>query len=483
MSLDARQGRGQHRRQQPRRALSTGAARSAVLPVVVTLGFLGLLATPRLLGRLTGSTGAAAGVVLAGSAARTAVAVTVLVAVTLLVVGLRSRSRWAYPDQDGRDLRIDTLRGVAVVFVVINHLSFPSLLQLLTQEAVGPVSGAEIFVVLSGVVVGVVYRARLAASDLLAVTARLTRRSLVLYLTALVVLLSVYLLSLLPGVDGRVITTYTDPVTRTSYDLYPNVGHLLDYPIPGWLLRDIALLRLGPYQFNILGLYVVLLALAPVMVAALRTRLVAVLLVLSWALYLSHAVLPVAVLQAQFEVPFPLLAWQLLFVHGLAVGWYRRELVAWSRTAAGRILVAGAVLTQVAMMVFSWSNPYLSNPWDVRLALVPDARWNVFDAAWFSRPDLGPGRVLATAVLLVSAYALVSAFWTPLHRAFGWFLVPLGQATLYVFIVHVYLALLVANLPGLDKGHVLLGTLAHVLVLALLWLMVRYRVLFGVIPR
>ena len=65
----------------------------------------------------------------------------------------------------------------------------------------------------------------------------------------------------------------------------------------------------------------------------------------------------------------------------------------------------------------------------------------------------------------------------------GGFLIPLGRATLYVFTVHVFLALAVANIPGLDGGNVLLNTVAYVLILAALWGMVRSRFLFAVIPR
>jgi hypothetical protein len=41
----------------------------------------------------------------------------------------------------------------------------------------------------------------------------------------------------------------------------------------------------------------------------------------------------------------------------------------------------------------------------------------------------------------------------------------------------------VANLPGLGPGHVLLDTGVHALLLGVLWLMVRHRVLFAVVPR
>ena len=60
---------------------------------------------------------------------------------------------------------------------------------------------------------------------------------------------------------------------------------------------------------------------------------------------------------------------------------------------------------------------------------------------------------------------------------------PLGQATLYVFVLHVFFVLLVANVPGLTGDHLWWDTLAHAVVLGLLWLMVRRRFLFSVVPR
>jgi hypothetical protein len=52
-----------------------------------------------------------------------------------------------------------------------------------------------------------------------------------------------------------------------------------------------------------------------------------------------------------------------------------------------------------------------------------------------------------------------------------------------VFVLQVFLVALVASLPLPASGSVLFGTLIHATVLAGLWLMVRHRVWFGVIPR
>ncbi len=65
---------------------------------------------------------------------------------------------WAYAAEGGRDLRIDLLRGLAVLAMVIDHLAGPSRLYLLTGGNRFFTSAAEGFIFLSGLSVGLVYR-------------------------------------------------------------------------------------------------------------------------------------------------------------------------------------------------------------------------------------------------------------------------------------------------------------------------------------
>ena len=422
------------------------------------------------------------GTVLRGPAAWTVSGLVVLAGVGLLVHGLVRRTAWHYPEQAERDLRIDLLRGVAIVFVVLNHVQLPSLFQLASQETIGIVSGAELFVAMSGVVVGMVYRERLAQSDLVEVTATLLRRSWKLYCTALVVVLTVYVLTLLPGVDGRAVTT-VDAGAGEVVSTYPNLERLSDYPVPGFVIRDLLRLQLGPWQFNVMGLYVVLMLAAPLLLAALRRRLVLLVLASSWGMYAVSSVVGARVLPSQFEDPFPLLIWQVLFVTGLSVGWYRTTLLAFVRRPTGRALLVLVVLAHLGAVLLAASSSFLANGYDVRLDLVPAAVFDRAYADWFDRRTLGLGRLLEVWLVLAALYGFLTAYWRPVSRAVGWFLVPLGQASLYVFILHVFAALIVSNVPGLDGGSIAAGTLAHAVVLAALWMMVTRRVLFRIVPR
>lgn len=444
-------------------------------------GLAGLLAVVAVLLGVEAAGAVPDGTVLRGPAAWGAAAAVVLVGLGLLLLGLLRRTAWHYPDEVERDLRIDALRGLAIVLIVVNHVELPSVFELVSQETIGIVSGAELFVAMSGVVLGMVYRRRLARTDLVEVTGALLTRAWKLYRTALAVVLVVYLLTLLPGVDGRAVTTFELGDGRTS-DTYPNVEQLGEYPVPGFVVRDLLLLRLGPWQFNVMGLYVLLLVVAPLLLAALRRRLALVVLGLSWGLYALDSTRSTRLLGSQFEDPFPLLTWQVLFVTGAVVGWYREALLAFFRRPAGRAVLAIAVVAHLGIVLLAASSTFLSNGYDVRLDLLPSATFDAVHADWFTRATLDLGRLLDVWLLLATGYALLTAFWRPLDRAVGWLLVPLGRASLYVFVLHVVAALVVAQVPGVRES-VALGTLAHGVVLAVLWTMVTRRVLFRVIPQ
>jgi fucose 4-O-acetylase-like acetyltransferase len=145
------------------------------------------------------------------------------------------------------------------------------------------------------------------------------------------------------------------------------------------------------------------------------------------------------------------------------------------------VVVASTALAFVFAFL-SWCNPYLANGFDLRLAIIPDAAYRVMYDTFFGRTYLDPGRLLNVLILVVAAYAFLTAYWKPVERALGWFLIPLGQATLYVFILHVVLIAVIANVPVLKEGDILINTAAYAAILGLLWLMVKKRVLFGIIP-
>jgi hypothetical protein len=346
-----------------------------------------------------------------------------------------------------RDYRIDWLRGLAMTLVIVNHSQLSSLLSWISYERFWVVTAAEVFVILSGIVLGMVYRRRLARNGWGAVVRGLGRRAAFLYFSFVAVTVSVLALALI-GVDVRAVA--------------PS-GHAADWfyaprtmDLEAW--RDVLLMRSGPWAFEIIGLYVWLVAAAVPCFLLLRWAGWRPLLAVSWILYLWYRLDPGPVTTGGFENAFPLLAWQLVFVHGIVVGYYREQIEGavarmplWVPTAA-----VGATLLFAA---FALSNPWTDGPSWLHLPFVSANRFTHIYYRYFSLKDLGAGRLLNLAIALPVGYAVLTRGWsllTPLHGLF----VTLGQQSLGAFVLHVYALLLIPYLPL--PGSAVINTFAQI---------------------
>src|SRR5262249_8738635 len=139
----------------------------------------------------------------------------------------------------------------------------------------------------------------------------------------------------------------------------------------------VLMLRATPHQFQVIGLYVVLLAIAPAMVLLIAAGRTTTLLAISWVLYFKSWAYPVNLIDAQFEYAFPILTWQLIFVHGLAFGYHRRAILTWLEGWRGLVLVAVGSVAFLAFLVLAQNNPNPFTP--------PWARLTWIDAETFYR--------------------------------------------------------------------------------------------------
>jgi hypothetical protein len=333
-----------------------------------------------------------------------------------------------------RDVRIDWLRGLAMTCVIINHSKLSSVLSWFSYERFWLVTAAEVFVVLSGVVIGMVYGRRLARDGWQTVVRGLGRRGLFLYAVFVGVTVSVLALGA-AGIDIR--------------SLAASDGHT-----PAWFVapqtmtwtawRDVLLIRTGPWAFEIIGLYIWLVVAAiPCLLLVHRAGWRAPLAV-SWALYLWYRIDPHALTMAGFESAFPILSWQLLFTHGIAIGYHRREVGAFiARMPA--ITPQVAVLVTAAFALLAFCNPWSDGPTWLQLHLLSPDKFASVYVGYFNLSDLRVGRLLNLAIALPVAYMLLARFWA-LARGLEWVLVVLGQHSLGAFVLHVYGLLLLAHL-------------------------------------
>ncbi|EDR0072987.1 OpgC domain-containing protein [Salmonella enterica] len=386
---------------------------------------------------------------------------------------------WRYCLAGARDLRIDFMRGIALVMMVVAHTEVMSIFNILTWERFGLTTGAEGFVILSGFMLGMLNRVRLQKAVLLTISWGLYLRAWKIYRVNIIIIISFLLLGNFPFINVFEVTHFTDRYAGTTWALYPVTPQIKET----WF-NIVLYLQIGPHQTQILGLYIFLLLLSPLFLGMLQQGKVYWLLGLSLLVYGCWQRWPVRVTPSEFEFAFPLLAWQFIFVLGMSCGWYKEELLSFARTPPGKVAVAALVVVALILgfVAQNHTNPFM--PPALLLHIIPPAEFNAFYHTWAAKNGLGPIRVLNDISLMVVVYLLLTWCWLPLYRLAGWFLIPLGQRSLYTFILHVYVVLAVSQFVtfNLWRQDWVVNTLIHAVALGVLWLMAKYNVAARWIP-
>ncbi|MEM7219945.1 MAG: OpgC domain-containing protein [Pseudomonadota bacterium] len=377
-----------------------------------------------------------------------------------------------------RDLRIDYIRGMIMMIVITVHMEYYSLYSFLVWERVGVISSAEGFVAMSGMVLGMVYGAKLHRDGFAFCAGKMFDRSIQLYRVAITVVLLVAALNLLPFIDAQAIMQWVNPGTKEVFPLYPSA----EAPLKFWV-KQILLLRSGPHQFQVMGLYFVLLLAAPLILFALHKGRALLVIGLSWVLYALFWAAPMRPTGAQFEYAFPLLAWQLLFVHAMVLGFHKDTIFSLFSGTTGRVAFWIALAISTGFWLYAMNNPNPVLPDWAKLDWIDSGTFYQIHGEFFSKSKLGLGRIANNLALFMVVMGLLTRFWVPLQRAFGWLFIPIGQASLYVFIVHVFFVLAASLTPWHEAENFWANTLMHTAAIAAIWFMVKNKVLYGLIPR
>jgi hypothetical protein len=166
------------------------------------------------------------------------------------------------------------------------------------------------------------------------------------------------------------------------------------------------------------------------------------------------------------------LCWQLLFMVGVVAGFHHAALARRWNALAGRArgaVLAVAAAASLAILAGSLLRLPVGGVYPTRL-----------EGYAFDRDRLGPARLACAIVLVATLYAVVRRFEAPLLRTVGRLLVPLGQASLYVYILQSMLTFVLVDRSMTDPW---LAVAINAAMVGFVWLMVRNRVLFRIIPR
>jgi len=324
-----------------------------------------------------------------------------------------------------RDLRLDFFRGLALFCIFIDHLPNNIVAQF-TLQSVMFSDAAEVFILISGYTAGMVYGRAMERQGFLIAGVRVYHRVWQLYVA------HVFLFMMFMAMVAHTVGALNNSLYVEEF----GAANFLNEP--GLAVVKALTLQFQPAFMDILPLYIILLAVLPLVLAGFRSF-PGVMLFVSFALWLAvqfdkRIALPAypGPDQVWFFNPF---AWQALFLLGAWLGWrgigggiswLRRR---WLFCLAACLFLAGFLIR------FSWT---LHGFYDPIPVLISDKLLWVF----LSKRDLGPFRlanILAGALLVARMIDPQARF---LASRAAWPFVICGRNSLHVFCLSILLSVL-----------------------------------------
>lgn len=342
--------------------------------------------------------------------------------------GFQPWGSWRYGEAGARDLRLDFLRGYAVFAMICDHVAGISWFSPFTGANRFVTSAAEGFVLLAGLVIGLVYGPRIAQSGWMAAADPILRRASVLY-----------------GVTVGLTLVFVALFQFTELKLWLDRTYGLGLTDPVELVVGTLTLHFVYHGTDILLLYCVLIAVSPLLLLALSRGYAPLLLLGSWLVWLAHQYYP-----QQVAIPwtvtnayyFPVAGWQVIFVCALVVGYYREAVARQlQRVPVGVWLALFSLGLAFLVVIHRAHDTGRLASWPILGPLAGDLYFQVFD-----KPSVAIGRLAATVIVAGFTYSLVTVCWRPFKAALGWLLLPLGISSLRAYGAHLLIIVLVYNI-------------------------------------
>lgn len=360
-----------------------------------------------------------------------------------------------------RILTFDLMRGYFLVVIFLNHLGwYASGFEFLTFKGRLFVSTAEGFFLLSGLVLGIVRGQKLKNEPFKVPAKLLLRRAFQLYVTSIILMLIFTIIGWLFFMDNPGLKPGIRPLTQPLGEVL--FGAITYKYIYGWA--------------DFLRLYAIYIFIAPVALWLLRKGWWYIVLLLSalvWWLF------DINTMGGSNEL-LMVLPWQFIFFSGFTIGYNWSHLVAyWQSLKLKTRKTINLVINTVAVLTIAVNILLVS--------LAPHYTWAKQSLSvlgpYFDKLSLPLPRVLLFAAWFWFGFWLFNRYEKQINKYLGWLLLPFGQNSLYVYIMHAFLvffAHLIMPKPSPYWWVNLAGTLG---LLALLYISVKTKFLMRIIPR
>ena len=321
-----------------------------------------------------------------------------------------------------RIVALDIIRGFFLIVILIDHIElYPSGFDLLTGRGRLFVSAAEGFFFMSGLLVGMVYRRRLALG-IKFIFKRMWGRALELYLA------SVFFTLLFSA--------------AAVFLNHPSIKDGL-YSVINWphIVKETVLMRYGFGWADFLDRFAILMFLAPFGFYLLARKKWWLLLILSFGAWC---------LRGAFLINNFTISWQLLFMGAMIIGYYWYEIKNYWHSIPIKlkrnIKLGINSLTAVTFAV-SYASVFLLSFLNERLISLPawlqsfTLHWNTFNTwIWLytQKWTLGPVRLILFMLWFTSLFMFIQRYYYHINSKTRGIVEMLGRNSLLVYIAHAF---------------------------------------------
>jgi hypothetical protein len=358
-----------------------------------------------------------------------------------------------------RIVTFDLIRGFFILVIIIDHLErWPGIFDWMTGQGRLWVSAAEGFILMSGVMIGLIRGRKDLHLPFKTVTKKIIKRSATLYVWAIITaVISLWVVK----VWGATLVPYP-PGTDSFSPNYPDIVEIMTMTATfGWSV--------------FLQFYAVFLLFSPIAIWLLRKNRWKMLLMLSVAIWL---------IGLNFKSIF--LSWQLLFFIGVVFGFYYDAIVAWWRgfryqKAAVVTIFSVTALTVVmsVLVIFGWS---LVKSGHAPVSYEQFLSFRDRIDPYFLRQKLLPWHLAMALTWFAALFLLFRRFEKPIAKYMGWLLIPFGQNSLYVYITQGFVVIAVSGLVS-QTASMFVNALIIMGTVLIVWGITFIKPLYKIIPR
>lgn len=348
----------------------------------------------------------------------------------------------------------DLMRGFFVLVIIIDHLQrWPGIFDWITGQGRLWVSAAEGFILISGIMIGLVRGRKNIQLPIKEVAKKLWKRAALLYFCA---------------IFAAIATLGIVTIWHTNFTPYP--PGIDSYSAPTFLgkIYETFTLR-GTFGWSVfLMQYAVYLFVAPLFIYMLRKG-------LWWVGLLASA----AVWLYGFGNNQYLLSWQFLFYIGATIGFYYHSIQnKWQSFAYHKQITSAAIvfaaisLASSVFVIFGW--PIVKQSWSP-ITYEAMLQWRTVIDPLFTRSELLPLHLIITLLWFYTLYSVFVRYDSTIKKYFGWLLLRFGQNSLPIYVTQGFVVVFISGTLPTTNSILMNSMIISATILFIWWMTTKFK--------